>query len=363
MKAVCFDARMALHSGIGTYIRNLLPYIHNEFPSLQVLTSQSVLENWTEIKQFSPILMKAPIYSMQEQIELSFRIPSCDLFWSPHYNIPILPIFAKKRVVTIHDVCHLAYGKSLSLFKKSYANLMLRAASKYSDHIVTVSHFSKSEMVRALKVHRNKISVIYNGVNYHLFSCPLPISQLEHARLLYQLPKKYMIFVSNLAPHKNLSRLLKAWNLVIQNNPDLHLIVVGRSKNTSDFQVCDQFPRLKSYIHHLSEVPNDHLTALYQQAEALIYPSIYEGFGLPPLEAMSMECPVIVSSAASLPEICHDAALYVDPYDEHDIAQKICTLIENPSLRQTLIKKGKQRIDQFSWEQTAKAHIEIIRQI
>jgi glycosyltransferase involved in cell wall biosynthesis len=343
MKEICIDARMAFHSGIGTYIRNLLPYLKRAFPSIRVLAPLSFIQKWPELKDYEIIPVEASIYSVKEQWHLPLRVPSCDLFWSPHYNAPLSPLRAKKRLVTIHDVYHLR--GPFSWKERLYAKMMIKNAAFQSDHIITVSQFSLGEIHRETGVAREKITVIPNGVDQNLFS-----------KQSQQPPENYFIYVGTLAPHKNLSRLFKAWDLVLQKHAGWRLIVVGKRGKNFDGPIPQT-------IQHLDSVEDQDLPSLYQKAYGMVYPSLYEGFGLPPLEAMCMECPTIVSHAASLPEVCGDASLYVDPFSEHDIAQKICTLIENPSLRQTLIKKGRQRIDLFSWEKAAQDHISAINRL
>ena len=146
---------------------------------------------------------------------------------------------------------------------------------------------------------------------------------------------------------------MQAWSLIAKKHPDWHLVLVGKESHHWPFR----------NVRQLGWVPEDDLPALYQEAQGLIYPSTYEGFGLPPLEAMAMRCPTIVSSVASLPEVCGEASLYVDPVSEDDIAQKICLLIEKPLIRQTLIEKGRQRVEQFNWEKSAQSHIELIHRM
>ncbi len=343
MKEICIDARMAFHSGIGTYIRNLLPYLKKAFPSLRVMAPISFIEKWPELQRCDLIPISAPIYSLSEQWHLPLRMPSCDLFWSPHYNTPLSPLRAKKRLVTIHDVYHLK--GSFSSKERLYAKMMIKNAALRSDHVITVSKFSLEEIIKATHLAKEKITVIPNGVDRHLFSI-----QTNHP------VENYFIYVGTLAPHKNLSRLFKAWNLVLKKHDAFRLIVVG--KRGKSFQ--EAIPR---GVEHLDQIEDSELPLLYQKAYGMIYPSTYEGFGLPPLEAMCMECPTIVSQAASLPEVCGEASLYVDPFSEEDMAQKMCALIENHSLRQTLIEKGKNRVDQFSWEKSAERHIEVINQL
>ncbi len=357
MKEVCIDSRMALHSGIGTYIRNLLPYFNNAFTGLRVIAPISLMEKWPELQRYDLIPTKAPLYSIQEQLELPLRIPSCDVYLSPHYNIPLFPIRARKRITTIHDVCHLEYGDSLGWIKRRYAKIMIKSAAMISDHIITGTRFSKNEIIKHIQIDPNKISSIHNGVDRQLFTSTSLLS-------LQPLPENFFLFVSTLAPHKNLTRLLRAWNRVIQKYPDWQLILAGKIvKNTDYLQVFNECSNLQAHVKFLGFVDDAQLLQLYRRAVGFIYPSMYEGFGLPPLEAMAAGCPTIVSSAASIPEVCGDASLYINPLNEEDIAQKICSLIENPTLRHTLIDRGKKRIDLFSWEKTAQEHINVIESI
>lgn len=343
MKEICIDARMAFHSGIGTYIRNLLPHIKRTFPSLRVMAPLSFIQKWPELANYDLLPISAPIYSVKEQWQIPRSIPPCDLFWSPHYNAPLLPVRAKKRLVTIHDVYHLK--GPFSWKERLYAKIMIKNAVSHSDHLVTVSQFSLQEIIEETRVSREKITVIPNGVNRQLFSKILP-----------QNPENYFIYVGTLAPHKNLTRLFKAWEFVLHKHPNWRLVVVG--KKAKSFNAL-----LPQTVQHLDQVEDQDLPLLYQKAYGMIYPSLYEGFGLPPLEAMCMECPTIVADVASLPEVCGDAALYVNPFDIEEMAQKMCTLIENPSLRQTLIEKGRHRVDLFRWEKAAQQHIEVINRL
>ncbi|MGD0664293.1 MAG: glycosyltransferase family 1 protein [Rhabdochlamydiaceae bacterium] len=343
MKEICIDVRMAFYSGIGTYIRNIIPFLKDAF-NLRLLAFDSLIEKWPELGKYDLIPVNAPIYSIQEQLELPFKIPSCDLFWTPHYNTPLSPIRAKKRLTTIHDVNHLALGSSLGWLKRGYAKMMIPAAAARADHLITISDFSKSELIKWAKADEKKVSVIHLGVDQNKFA-----RDGGKASGL-----NYFLFVSTLMPHKNLARLVKAWNRVSQKFPDWQLMVAGKkTEHVSDL-------KLASNVHLLGQVGDEELVRLYLGASAFIAPSIYEGFGLPPLEAMAAGCPTIVSNAASFPEVCGDASLYCDPFDEEDMAQKICTLIENPSLRQTLIDAGRKRVDLFSWEKAANAHMEVI---
>ncbi|NGX26950.1 MAG: D-inositol 3-phosphate glycosyltransferase [Chlamydiae bacterium] len=280
---------MIHHAGIGTYIRNLLPHL-----------------------QLHQVPLRSSIYTLKEQIEFSRKIPPCDLFWSPHFNVPLFPIKAKKRIVTIHDVYHLDHPQSFA--KYTYAKMLYRKAVEASARIITVSEFSKGRILHHFPQAKEKITVIHPGADHLLHVEPKPI----------ETPSSFFLFVGNEKPHKNLSLVRK----VIPN-----LIVVNGS------------------------LPIENLCWLYRNAEALIFPSFYEGWGLPPLEAMSLGCPVVTSNAASIPEACQNAALYFDAKSPEDLKRALSLL---PEKKEALIAKGKERSSQLTWKHAARQHAEFL---
>ncbi len=303
-------------------------------------------EKWAK-EHFSSdlVTVDAPIYTVKEQMIYPFCIPSCDLFWSPHYNIPLFPISAKKRVVTIHDVCHLAQPYFFPKWKRVMASFLLKQAVTRSDLVVTVSEFSKKEIARYLKASENKIQVLTNGVGKKDVgrSCSLKAFGVEQPFILY---------VGNNKPHKNVDRLLKAFSYL----PSCYtLILVSPEKGFSRVQN-------QARVKRLYQISDEELSFLYKKAELLIHPSLYEGFGLTPLEAMSFGCPVVTSFAASLPEVCGEAAYYVDPYDEKALFEGMKKVLENQELREQLIKAGYDQEKKFSWDKTAKRLIELFIQ-
>ncbi len=325
---LCIDARMAFSSGIGTYIRQLAPFFKDLRPILLV---DCLDQDWC--RGFEQILFRAPIYSLQEQIFYPKIIPRCDLFWSPHYNVPLLPINAKKRIVTIHDACHLVFG---SLAERTYAKIVMRRALDRSSRTITVSQFSKNEIQRCLG--KRNLDMIHIGVNQRQF-VRQPSS--EEMRKKYLLPGKYVLFVGNQKPHKNIEGLVRAFSKV---HAGLSLVLVG--KGTA-----------------IGQVPDDELPAFYSMAEMFVFPSFYEGFGLPPLEAMSCGCPTVVSKAASMPEVCGDASFYFDPQRTEKIAEAIVKVATDERLKKELIQKGFERVKAFSWEQSAQRHRQIFEEV
>ncbi|NGX37240.1 MAG: D-inositol-3-phosphate glycosyltransferase [Chlamydiae bacterium] len=295
------DTRMRCFGGIGTYVRCLLPF----------------LEQKCTVKQLNST---APIYSIREQFDFFLKIPPCDLFWSPHFNSALLPIKAKKHVVTIHDLYHLDHLETLSLVKQFYAKTVLRKVISRVDQILTVSEFSKGRLLHYFPEAKEKLNVIYSGCDHLLSVEPTPVKNV---------PSKFYLFVGNNKPHKN-----EAFVRECVDKMGRHLVSVG---------------------HGLAPVTEGELCWLYKHAQGLIFPSLYEGFGLPPLEAMALGCPVWASDIEPVREICGNAAVYFDPTNPESLCD---ALMESDSL----IEKGKQRAAQFSWEESARKHFQVFQQ-
>jgi glycosyltransferase involved in cell wall biosynthesis len=354
MKKLCFDARMINHSGIGTYIRNILMRFQDFPHEVSVIVGPEAAAEHAFLRAFKLIETSAPIYSIEEQLKLPFLIPRCDLFWSMHYNVPLMPIRARTRMVTIHDVNHLALRGTLP--QSIYAKMVLKAAASRSKHILTISQFSKGEIERFLGVSQGKVTAIHLGVDRAHFY-PRGNEELRvRVREKYALPEKFILFVSNLAPHKNVRGLLVAWQKL--ELPGWQLVFVGREGRRSDWEDVS-----RERVVFLGKVDYNDLPLIYESAYASILPSFYEGFGLTPLESMSCGCPVIVSNAASLPEVCGASCIYVDPYSPEDIARGLKAMIADTALRERLKVAGLERALQFDWDRTARAHREIIESL
>jgi glycosyltransferase involved in cell wall biosynthesis len=361
MSEICIDVRMAFNSGIGTYVRNIIQRLKKSPVKLRLLANEEIVIKWPQIQDCDLILSKIPLYSIEEQLKLPFLIPSCDIFWTPHYNTPLLPIRAKKRLVTIHDVYHLAYGKTLSVPKRLYAKTVINSAARLSDIVLTDSVFSKDEIVKYTAVSKDKIVAVPLGVDRAHFKGRIDISLIKEK---YKLPNHFFLFVSTLAPHKNIERLLLAWNQLPKDFAEWKLVLIGKKvKNNSWQKVIDQNPTLKERLVFLGQVDDRDLPAIYQLAYATVHPSLYEGFGLTPLESMSCGSPVVVSRIASLPEVCGDCAVYVDPYSVEDIMNGMRKLILDKNLHAELKENGLRRSEEFNWDKTADRHREIIESL
>ncbi len=352
---LCIDARMAFSSGIGTCIRQLVPFFAEPPFRVRLLVDKEG-QKWCE--KFEQIVFPAPIYSIKEQVAYPWAIPACDLFWSPHYNIPLLPIRAKKKVVTIHDACHLALNRFLSWPEKIYAKFVMKRALHGADAAVTDSLFSKSELVRFLGNPKRGVNVIPVAVDQARFQRVTDFKIRAKIKEKYQLPDKFLLFVGNLKPHKNLAGLIQAFQ-DLSLGRDWGLVIVGKKTGLRN----GDGNREGKGILTIEDVPDEDLPVLYSLAELFVFPSFYEGFGLPPLEAMSCGCPAIVSDAASLPEVCGDAALYVNPENPSSIGEAIQKVASDGKLKEELVRRGLQRVKKFSWADSASRYREIFQEV
>lgn len=345
-------------SGIGTYIKNIVPYLV-DICDIILLGNTQEIQKYKWSNKVKIIECNSKIYSIKEQFELFKKVPRCDIFWSPHYNIPLLPIRAKKRMVTIHDVFHLAFYKTLSLKQKIYTKLVLHQAVNRSDIILTVSDFSVKEIKKYAHTNK-KIDVIHNAINFNKFKVINDKSKLELIKEKYNLPNEFLLFVGNVKPHKNLNNLLFAIK-----DLDFNLVIVGKKDGfiTGDNKIADLIKNnhLEDKVYFTGYVEDDDIPAIYNLAKLFVFPSLYEGFGIPPLEAQACGCPVVCSNVASLPEVGGvDSVVYCDPYSVEDIASKITMVLDNENIQNELRAKGFANIQRFSWEKSAKKIINII---
>jgi len=357
MKKIKIDLRMLKASGIGTYIINLIPNIINTYPktNFHLIGKKNEILNyhWANKNNVTVENCEAPIYSISEQFLLA-KSAKTDLLWVPHYNIPVF--YSGKLLVTVHDAFHLAMLEYVGgIHKRLYAKALFTAIKYKANKIICVSQFSANELIRLTGVNPDKIVVIHNGVNKEWF-------EIKKEKRPHNKP--YLLYVGNVKPHKNLVRLLEAFELLANKIPH-DLIIVGKKAGfiTGDTIIEKKATSLKQRVHFTGYVDNQLLHQYFIHAKTLVFPSLYEGFGLPPLEAMACGCPVIVSNAASLPEVCGDAAIYCDPYSVEDIANKIEQLLADKNLQQQMRLKGIERAKTFSWEKTAKKTCEIIEEL
>ena len=348
MHEICVDIRMASYSGIGTYLTNLIRRLvqTGSFKMTLIhLPGCQFAESLIEDENVTCIHCDAPIYSIAEQFWLKKLIPKeTKLFWSPHYNIPLF--YKGRLLVTVHDVFHLAMPHfTKGLHKRAYARFMFQALSKKADSVITVSEFTARELVRLTGIDQSNISVVHNGVDDVWF-------EKKNSKSLHGRP--YVVYVGNIKPHKNLKKLVRAFNQ-IKNKVVQDLIIIGSGEGliTGDREVEKLAGSLKDRVHFTGHVNEEQLRQYVSGADLMIFPSLYEGFGLPPLEAMASGTPVVTSETASMPEVCGDAALYFDPQSIESISEKILQVLKDKNIQADLSQRGIQHARGFSWDKCA----------
>jgi glycosyltransferase involved in cell wall biosynthesis len=359
---IAIDARKWRDYGIGTYVRNLVRHLarldHETTYFLFCSGSDApVLRDLAA--NFVPIVDDSAGYSVSEHvtIPLKLRRLGVDLLHAPHYVLPIL--CPTRHVVTIHDCIHLLFPQYLpNRAATLYARLMMGRAVRRSALVFTVSEASRADILRFYPdADPARIRVVPNAMDPDLLRDPGE-EEMERVRERYQIRERFLLFAGNIKPHKNLERLVKAFGLLKQQTgfDDLKLILIGDEVGSyGSLRRRVESEGVRADVRFFGFVPVPTLAALYRMASAFAFPSLYEGFGLPPLEAMACGTPVVTSRISSLPEVVGDAAVLVDPYSVESIAEGLRQALSDETLRQELRRKGLARSATFSWERSVRA--------
>ena len=364
---IAIDVRKLHDYGIGTYIRNLVTHLNRldsttEYILLCKPDDQTFASGLGE--NFRLVSQPAEPYSISEQIRIPIQLKreAIDLFHAPHYTLPALT--PCRSIVTIHDCIHLRFPQYLpNRLAHGYARAALWTATHRSDRVLTVSEASKQDILTFFDIPADKITVIPNAID-DCFFVPPPDKNIERIRERYQLQAPFLLYVGNVHPHKNLERLLDAFYKVRSlGHDDLTLLIIGDDiTRYAKLRRAVHRYQLHRYVRFLGFVPNETLRVLYHLARAFVFPSLYEGFGLPPLEAMASGTAVVTSNVSSLPEVTGDAAILVDPHSQDAIAGGICRVLEDNVFREELVTKGQARAKQFSWDRSIQHTLEIYRE-
>lgn len=278
-----------------------------------------------------------------------------------NFDFVRLPVSKKVKTLTvIHDLAFLHYPEFVQSRNLARLKKFVPLAIKKSDRIVAVSEHTKSDIVKSYKVDPQKIDVVSNAVNHKVF---FPQQLKNNVQKKYSLPDSYILFIGNIEPRKNILGIIEAFGKLPAQLQAVHPLVLVGGKGWNDEGIVTALNNssAKEHIVRVGYVDDDDLAQVYAGAQIFVFPSFYEGFGLPVLEAMASGTPVITSKVSSLPEVGGDAVLYVDPKKSNTIAEAMKKLLLNRELQQTLIKKGIVHSKQFSWEQSAGQMLHAIR--
>ena len=365
---VAIDARKLHDFGIGTYTRNLLRHLAriDRDSEYVLLCHQPDLGIAAQLgTNFRTVLEPSPNYSIREQIHVPrvLHRERPDVFHAPHYVMP--PAVRCRSLVTIHDCIHLMFPQYLAnRAAYVYARALMWSAARRSHRILTVSEASKRDIIHFLNVSPEKIVVVYNAIDER-FRVPPSEEAIARVRERYQLNHGFVLYVGNIKPHKNLVRLVEAFDgLRKRGFDDLKLLIIGDEiSKLPALRRAVHSHKLHKHVRFLGYLPDDTLAILYRLAAVFVFPSLYEGFGLPPIEAMACGTPVVTSNVSSLPEVTGDAAVLVDPYDIESIVDGIARVLSDPALREKLRAKGIARAREFSWERSVGRTREIYQEV
>jgi glycosyltransferase involved in cell wall biosynthesis len=291
-----------------------------------------------------------------QQRVLPVYLRSQDLLWTPS---SIGPITVRRQVLTIHDLSFLDHPEWFSTSYSLIYRWLMPWIMRRALHIFTSSNFSKQRIMQRLRIPAERITIVPSAVS-NTIAHPAPQDDAEiEAR--YKLPQRYLLTLGSVEPRKNLARLLEAALLLRPDYPDLRVVLVGGQSGI--YNQVHFPPAAEQILQPLGYVPDQHLHAIYRRAEVFVYPSLYEGFGIPPLEAMACGTPVITSNCTSLPEVVGDAALVVPPLDVQSIADAIRRVLEDSDLKRRLIDAGQRRAAQFSWDDSTRIVADVLQRL
>ena len=363
---VGIDARKLTDYGIGAYVRNLLEAIarnpQSEGYRFRVYVRPADRPSVPPLpERFEIVEEDSPGYSISELTTFAWRLwrDRLDLFHATHYVIP--PLARARAVVTIHDIIHVLYPQFLPhRAALIYARVMIRRALRRADRIITVSNNSKRDLVDYFGISPARIDVIYNGVAGR-FRADLPEGESGRVADKYGLPRPYLLFLGGEKPHKNVRNVLRAFAEARRARALPHALVLAgpMPKNRSRVEALIAALDLGAHVTRPGVVPEEDLPGLFAGADAFLYPTLYEGFGLPVAEAMACGVPVLTSSTSALQEIAGGYAYLVDPMDVDAIARGIVDLATDPERRREYAELGRRRAADFSWERAAEQTLRV----
>ncbi len=301
-------------------------------------------------------------YSLRELVSIAWQVRDLrgDVFHAPHYVYPLM--LPCPGVVTIHDCIHLRFPQQFpEPGSNLYARMMIRRAVAKSDRVLTVSEATRADLVELVNADPSKIEVIPHGCDPYFLET-VDDRELRNVAKKYSLARPFLLSVANIKPHKNLKRLLESFGQLRRDYDDLDLVIAGGDFYPELQAACESYG-VKDRVRQLGFLKKKDLRALYNLARIFVFPSLYEGSGLPPLEAMACGTPVVASSNSAIPEVVGHNGLLVNPYRVDAITEAIRSLLEDSSFRNKLGAQGKIRAQEFDWNESARRVLDVYREV
>ncbi|MEA3398534.1 MAG: glycosyltransferase family 1 protein [Patescibacteria group bacterium] len=374
-KRIGIDARFygPQVKGLGRYTQEVVSGViaNDQINEYVIFLNKDSFTNFAcSNKRVTKVLANARWYTLKEQALMPFLFwrAKLDLIHVPHFNVPLL--IPQKFIVTIHDLILTKYstarattlGPFLYKIKNIAYKFVIYLAVKRARRIIAVSEFTKNDLIKQFELKPEKVATIYEGISSRLIDAS---SRDDKEVILgYNIHKPYLLYVGNAYPHKNLEGLIKVFPKIKEKNPELSLVLVGKEDYFyARLKQLAQDNENADNIIFPGFVPDNDLAALFRQAEVYVFPSYFEGFGLPPLEAMRYGCVAVSSNRTCLPEVLGDAAIYFDPGNEQEFIGQIDRAINDSTLRSTLRGKGYEQIKRYSWQKCAQETLAIYNAI
>ena len=355
-------------AGIGNYLSNLinkLSIVDKKNKYIIFASSENKIFYKTQNKNFFIIDIgfwgrNNLLRIFWEQLILPVKLleHKADILFSPGFVCPLIK--AVKYITVIHDMTFFSHPQVHTFFKKLYFPFMIKRSVKRSEKIIAISYNTKKEIIKYIKIPPEKIVVTHLSANK--FSKSNIKDEKKFLSEKYNIKSEYLLFVGMIEPRKNLDLIIEAFKKF--SDKTIKLVIVGKK----GWMVDDLFEKIK--LKNLDEqiiftgfVPDNELEIFYKTAKVFLYPSLYEGFGIPVLEAMTTGCPVITSNISSLPEVAGDAAILIDPENSEELSDAVNKLINDVKIREELVKKGFENTKKFSWKKTAKQTLLVFEEV
>jgi len=352
---VLIDARMvsSQNFGISRYVVNLVKNLAkiDKDNKYTILVQNDFLAGSIKASNFECIYSQIKWLSVQEQLLLPFLVKKInpDIFHATSFVVPRIKVC--KNIITIHDLIHMIFPDQYNLLHRLYYRFIVGPAVRAADQILTVSESSRKDIAKYFKVPLDKITATRLSAEENFK--PQSQEAIRGIRDQYRIgEREFILYVGNRKPHKNLPTLISAFGLFKKKYKNEYFLALSGEPD-EELSRLSKDSGIEDQIIFLGKVKEDDLPAVYSTAEAFVCPSLYEGFGLPVLEAMACGAPVITSNISSLPEVIGDAGIMVDPYSAEDLAEKMREISVNTALAEEMREKGLQRAKLFTWEKCA----------